>query len=116
LPYSIAFNRIGHNPWLNFHLKSLAAHFKHLNIADSPITTYARNVLTHTANQLLQSYLNMDTPTADEPQSDSSTSYHMPTIAGPSYHLPTIQTADPVSPRTVVNALLAFDDVPQDTL
>jgi hypothetical protein len=40
----------------------------------------------------------------------------MPTTGGPSYHAATIQTADPVSPRTAVNALLAFDDVPQDTL
>jgi hypothetical protein len=48
----------------------------------------------------------MDTPTANEPRPDSTTSYH----------LPNIQTADPVSPRTAVNALLAFDDVPQDTL
>jgi hypothetical protein len=58
----------------------------------------------------------MDTSTTDEQRSSSSTSYHMPTIGSPSYHAATIQTADPVSPCTAVNTLLAFDDVPQDTL
>jgi hypothetical protein len=71
-----------------------------------PLATHARHILTHTTNQLLQTFLDMDAPIANKSRPDSVASYHMPNL----------QMADPVSPRSAVNALLAFDNVPQDTL